>query len=91
MNYVTTADKTQLYFKDWGTGRPVILMHGWPLSADSWDDQAMAIADAGYRAIAYDRRGLAAQVSRIAATTTTRWLMTWQQLSNIQGLKMRYW
>ncbi len=57
MAQVTTADGTKLYVKDWGTGRPVILMHGWPLSADSWDDQAMALADAGYRAIAYDRRG----------------------------------
>jgi len=57
MNYVATADKTRLYVKDWGTGTPVILIHGWPLSADSWDDQAMAIAEGGYRAIAYDRRG----------------------------------
>jgi non-heme chloroperoxidase len=57
MDYVTTADKTKLYTKDWGSGRPVIMLHGWPLSADSWDDQAMAIADAGYRAISYDRRG----------------------------------
>ena len=57
MNYVATTDKTRLYVKDWGSGTPVILIHGWPLSADSWDDQAMAIADAGYRAIAYDRRG----------------------------------
>jgi non-heme chloroperoxidase len=57
MPYVTTHDKTQLYYKDWGSGRPVILIHGWPLSSDSWDDQAMAIADAGMRAIAYDRRG----------------------------------
>jgi pimeloyl-ACP methyl ester carboxylesterase len=57
MNHVTTTDKTRLYVKDWGTGRPVILIHGWPLSADSWDDQAMTIAEAGYRAIAYDRRG----------------------------------
>jgi len=57
MNYVATADKTKLYVKDWGSGRPIILIHGWPLSADSWDDQAMAIVDAGYRAIAYDRRG----------------------------------
>ncbi len=57
MTYITTSDNTKLYVKDWGTGRPVILMHGWPLSADSWDDQAMAIADAGFRAIAYDRRG----------------------------------
>ncbi len=57
MAYITTRDNTKLYVKDWGSGRPVILMHGWPLSADSWDDQAMAIADAGFRAIAYDRRG----------------------------------
>ena len=57
MTFVTTLDKTELYVKDWGSGQPVILLHGWPLSADSWDDQAMAIADAGYRAIAYDRRG----------------------------------
>jgi len=57
MNFITTADNTRLYCKDWGSGRPVILLHGWPLSSDSWDDQAMAIADAGFRAIAYDRRG----------------------------------
>ena len=57
MNYVTTTDNTKLYVKDWGTGSPVILLHGWPLSSDSWDDHAMAIADAGHRAIAYDRRG----------------------------------
>ena len=57
MTYVTATDNTKLYVKDWGTGRPVILMHGWPLSADSWDDQALALADAGCRVIAYDRRG----------------------------------
>ena len=57
MTYVCTKDNTQLYVKDWGAGQPVILLHGWPLSSDSWDAQAMAIANAGYRAIAYDRRG----------------------------------
>lgn len=57
MNYITTTDKTRLYVKDWGTGQPVILLHGWPLTSDSWDDHAMAIANAGFRAIAYDRRG----------------------------------
>ena len=57
MPYVSTADDTQLYYKDWGRGRPVVLLHGWPLSADSWEDQALAFADAGYRVIAYDRRG----------------------------------
>ena len=57
MPSITTKDHTGLYVKDWGTGQPVILIHGWPLSSDSWDDQAMALANAGYRAIAYDRRG----------------------------------
>jgi non-heme chloroperoxidase len=59
MNFITTADKTKLYFKDWGptSGTPVILMSGWPLSSDSWDDQAMALAEAGHRVISYDRRG----------------------------------
>jgi non-heme chloroperoxidase len=55
--HITTRDGVRLNVKDWGTGRPVILIHGWPLSADSWDDTAIAIADAGMRAIAYDRRG----------------------------------
>lgn len=57
MPFFTTRDNTDLYYKDWGSGRPVVLIHGWPLSADSWDPQAMALADAGFRVIAYDRRG----------------------------------
>ncbi len=57
MPFITTRDNTKLYAKDWGKGRPVILLHGWPLSADSWDDQAMVIAQSGFRAISYDRRG----------------------------------
>jgi len=57
MNFVTTTDNSKLYVKDWGTGKPVIMMSGWPLSADSWDDQSIALANAGYRAISYDRRG----------------------------------
>ena len=57
MSYIKTRDGTELRIKDWGSGRPVVFIHGWPLSADSWDDYAMAVADAGMRAIAYDRRG----------------------------------
>src|SRR3954470_9037786 len=57
MPTITTRDGVPLYVKDWGTGRPVILLHGWPLSADTFDHLAMAIADAGHRVIAYDRRG----------------------------------
>jgi non-heme chloroperoxidase len=54
---VKTRDGTQLYVKDWGQGRPVILLAAWPLSADCWDHHAHVLAGAGYRAIAYDRRG----------------------------------
>ena len=57
MTHITTTDKTRLYVKDWGSGDAVILLAGWPLSADSWDDQALVIAGSGYRTIAYDRRG----------------------------------
>jgi non-heme chloroperoxidase len=57
MPHVTTKDHVRLYVKDWGAGRPVIMMHGWPLSADTFDDLGMALAGAGLRAIAYDRRG----------------------------------
>ena len=57
MTYLTTREDTQLYVKQWGAGRPVILLHGWPLSSDMWDHHAMKLAEAGYRTIAYDRRG----------------------------------
>ncbi|MES2460713.1 MAG: alpha/beta hydrolase [Armatimonadota bacterium] len=57
MAFITTRDDTKLYVKDWGTGRPVILIHGWPLSADGWDDIAIPLVEAGFRTIAYDRRG----------------------------------
>lgn len=57
MNRIQARDGTQIYVKAVGQGRPVILIHGWPLSADSWDPQIVALAQAGYRAIAYDRRG----------------------------------
>ncbi len=57
MPYITTNDAVKLYAKDWGKGRPVIMMHGWPLSSDTFDDLSAAIADAGMRAISYDRRG----------------------------------
>lgn len=57
MPYATARDGAKLYYKDWGSGRPVILMHGWPLSADTWDDVAIALVNAGRRVIAYDRRG----------------------------------
>ena len=57
MATITTKDGTQIYYKDWGTGQPVVFSHGWPLSADAWEDQMIFLADRGYRCIAHDRRG----------------------------------
>lgn len=57
MNHIQTRDGTWLYVKSVGEGRPVVLIHGWPLSSDSWDPQIVALAEAGFKAIAYDRRG----------------------------------
>ncbi len=57
MPYITTADGTDLHYHDWGTGTPVILIHGWPVNSDMWEHQADALVQNGYRVIAYDRRG----------------------------------
>jgi len=57
MSYLTTKDGTQLYYKEWGAGRPVVFCHGWPLNADSWDSQMYFLQAQGYRCIAHDRRG----------------------------------
>jgi non-heme chloroperoxidase len=59
MSTITTTDNTTIYYKDWGNsqGQPIVLSHGWPLNSDAWDSQAFALATAGYRVIAHDRRG----------------------------------
>ncbi|KJK05423.1 MULTISPECIES: alpha/beta fold hydrolase [Pseudomonas] len=57
MSTFTTRDGTTLYYKDWGSGQPVVFSHGWPLSSDSWESQMLFLADRGYRCIAHDRRG----------------------------------
>ena len=57
MGTITTKDGTQIYYKDWGTGQPLVFSHGWPLNADSWEAQMVFLASNGYRCIAHDRRG----------------------------------
>ena len=57
MATIKTQDGTEIYYKDWGTGQPVVLSHGWPLSADDWDTQMLFFLNHGYRVIAHDRRG----------------------------------
>ena len=57
MPTITMVDGTEIYYKDWGTGQPVVFSHGWPLTADAWEDQMLFLAGQGYRCIAHDRRG----------------------------------
>jgi non-heme chloroperoxidase len=57
MPFLTTKDGTTIFYKDWGTGRPVVFSHGWPLNGDAWDPQAQLVADNGFRAVVHDRRG----------------------------------
>lgn len=73
MGTITTRDGTEIFYKDWGSGRPVVFHHGWPLSSDDWDNQMLYFLTQGYRVIAHDRRGMGARPRRRPAT---RWTLT---------------
>jgi non-heme chloroperoxidase len=57
MGTITTTDGTEIFYKDWGSGQPIVFSHGWPLSADDWDNQMLFFLQNGYGVIAHDRRG----------------------------------
>src|SRR5690242_20289147 len=57
MGMITTSDGTEIFYKDWGSGQPIVFSHGWPLTADDWDNQMLFFLQHGYRVVAHDRRG----------------------------------
>lgn len=73
-NFVRTEDGVDIFYKDWGSGQPIVFHHGWPLSADDWDAQMLYFVSKGYRVIAHDRRGhgRSTQVSEDTTLHTTR-------------------
>jgi non-heme chloroperoxidase len=71
INVITTQDGTRIYYKDWGTGQPVVLSHGWPLNADAWQSQMVFLAQNGYRTIATTAAATAARASLLVATIWT--------------------
>jgi len=73
MGTITTSDGTEIYYKDWGSGTPIVFSRGWPLSADDWDAQMLFFSHHGYRVIAHDRRGTAVRRRSMRETT---WIIT---------------
>ena len=71
MPTITTKDGTQIYYKDWGKGQPIVFSHGWPLTADDWDGQMLFFGQQGFRVIAHDRRGHGRSTRRGMATKWT--------------------
>jgi non-heme chloroperoxidase len=85
MPYVTVGKENskdiEIYYNDWGSGQPVVLSHGWPLSADAWEDQMFYLASRGYRCIAHDRRGHGRSSQPWSATKWTPTPTTWRSWS----------
>ena len=78
MSKIKTDDGTEIFFKDWGTGQPIVFHHGWPLSADEWDNQLLFFLEKGFRVVAHDRRGHGRSIRRRLGMTWTPMLPTLQ-------------
>ena len=81
---VTTKDGTQVFYKRWGAGQPIIFSHGWPLTADDWDNQMLFFGERGYRVIAHDRRGH-------GRSTQTGTATTWIPMPTISPSSLKSW
>jgi non-heme chloroperoxidase len=78
MPAITTKDGIEIFYKDWGSGQPIVFSHGWPLSADDWDTQLLFFLHHGYRVIAHDRPAMAARPRPATATIWTIMPTTWR-------------
>ena len=79
MPTITTTDGIEIFFKDWGSGQPIVFSHGWPLSSDDWDTQMLFFLQHGYRVIAHDRRGHGRSTQTGDGHDMTTTPTTWQQ------------
>jgi non-heme chloroperoxidase len=86
-NTITTTEGTQLFYKDWGVGQPVVFSHGWPLTSDAWDGQMLFLLEKGYRVIAHDRRGHGRSTQTYANNTMDQYADDLAQLINQLDLK----
>src|SRR5436309_11599853 len=83
MPTITTRDGVEIFYKDWGSGQPIVFSHGWPLSSDDWDNQMLFFLAQGYRVIAADRRGTVGPLRPATATTWITTPTTWRRWSSI--------
>ena len=83
MSTFTTSDGTNIFYKDFGQGQPIVFSHGWPLSSDDWDAQIFYFASRGYRCIAHDRRGHGRSDQTWRATTWINTPTTWRDSRRI--------